>query len=317
MNKVNNSFLFKDIKNFFLFFSLIFIISSSIPILGSFTTMFLPLPIIFYSLKNGKQFGLFLLLVSVLIVFLFYGSSFDTLFFIAFLLIGYILSESLKIFTSIEKTILSTSIISALILALIMFLFCSLKNVSILSVFSNYITEVLNLFFEQYSKLDTNKSNLVLLQSYVDIFRILFLSLLPSTIMIFLTSVTIVEFLFIKWLLKKKKLFFPDFGNLNCWQTPHYLIWGAICSVVMLFFFRNIIGTIAINLILIFGFIYFLQGISIVTFYFDKKSIPFFFRFVIYFIILIQQIFVISIAFLGMFDVWFNFRKIDKIGEKK
>jgi uncharacterized protein YybS (DUF2232 family) len=58
--------------------------------------------------------------------------------------------------------------------------------------------------------------------------------------------------------------------------------------------------------------IYFIQGISIVSFYFDKRNFPRMLRGVLYGLIGIQQLFSLLVIGLGFFDLWIDFRRIDK-----
>ena len=57
--------------------------------------------------------------------------------------------------------------------------------------------------------------------------------------------------------------------------------------------------------------IYFFQGIAIVSFFFKKKEVPFFLKFFIYTLIVIQQIFALLVIGIGFFDTWFDFRKLN------
>ncbi len=63
------------------------------------------------------------------------------------------------------------------------------------------------------------------------------------------------------------------------------------------------------NIFLVICFIYLLQGLAIVSFFFQIKNVPNFFRFLFYFLIAVQQILMIPIAAIGLFDIWVDFRK--------
>jgi len=66
---------------------------------------------------------------------------------------------------------------------------------------------------------------------------------------------------------------------------------------------------IGINIFLAVCFVYLLQGLAIVSFLFQSKNVPLFFRTIFYFLIAVQQILVIPIAAIGLFNTWFDFRK--------
>ena len=56
--------------------------------------------------------------------------------------------------------------------------------------------------------------------------------------------------------------------------------------------------------------IYFFQGMGIVAFFFEKKQLPRSFRIMLYALIALQQVLLLVIIGLGVFDLWLNFRKI-------
>jgi uncharacterized protein YybS (DUF2232 family) len=52
------------------------------------------------------------------------------------------------------------------------------------------------------------------------------------------------------------------------------------------------------------------HGLSIVLFFFKKYNVPALTRYVIYLIIILQQLSMIILALMGLFDQWIDFRKI-------
>jgi uncharacterized protein YybS (DUF2232 family) len=71
------------------------------------------------------------------------------------------------------------------------------------------------------------------------------------------------------------------------------------------------IRLVGINGLLVLLTIYFLQGIAIVSFFFEKKNVPKGIRVFVYVMIGFQQIFLLVVICLGLFDMWINFRKIN------
>ena len=97
----------KDIVNGVLITSLIFFISVLIPIVGFVGALFIPLPVLFYRLKLGRNTGATIPIISSVIMIALIGDvSLDVLFFAGLLLIGFILGEMIELNLSIEKTML-------------------------------------------------------------------------------------------------------------------------------------------------------------------------------------------------------------------
>jgi len=109
-----------------------------------------------------------------------------------------------------------------------------------------------------------------------------------------------------------RSLNYPDFGPLNLWKAPEYLVWGVIGCGLALFLPHTAIKVIGINGLLILMTVYFFQGIAIVSFYFDKKRLPRFVRVFLYTLIALQQLILLAVIGLGFFDLWANFRRLGK-----
>jgi uncharacterized protein YybS (DUF2232 family) len=60
------------------------------------------------------------------------------------------------------------------------------------------------------------------------------------------------------------------------------------------------------------GVVYLFQGLAIVSYYFERWKLPRLFRTAAYAIILIQQFFTLGAMLLGLFDMWFDFRRLSR-----
>jgi uncharacterized protein YybS (DUF2232 family) len=119
----------------------------------------------------------------------------------------------------------------------------------------------------------------------------------------------------IRPLLVFRNLGYPDFGPLNQWKAPEYLVWAVIGCGLMLLIPDTSLKLLGINGLLILVTVYFFQGIAIVAFFFDKKKFPRFVRFILYSLIALQQLLLLVVIGMGFFDVWINFRKLRPVKE--
>jgi hypothetical protein len=69
---------------------------------------------------------------------------------------------------------------------------------------------------------------------------------------------------------------------------------------------------LGLNGVLVLTTIYFFQGIAIVSFFFEKKDFPPLLRYIFYGFIGMQLMMVWLVSGVGFFDMWFNFRKLEK-----
>jgi uncharacterized protein YybS (DUF2232 family) len=305
--------MIKDIINGVLITSLIFLISIFIPIIGFVAALFIPLPILFYRLKLGRITGAIVPAVtSLVVVVLIGGISLDILFFAELLLIGFILGELIELNLSIEKTILyacGSALLSGLI-ALIFF--SALSGTGIHTIVSQYVAKNLELTMVLYRNMGMPEESIQLISNSLDKIQRVLVMIIPALVSASTLLVIWISILLAKPILKNRSLFYPDFGPLNVWKAPEYLVWGVIGCGLSLFLPFETLKIIGLNGLLILMTVYFFQGIAIVSFYFNKKRFPRIIRIFLYTLIALQQLILLVVIGLGFFDLWFNFRRLGK-----
>ncbi|HYA42741.1 MAG TPA: DUF2232 domain-containing protein [Syntrophobacteraceae bacterium] len=100
--------------------------------------------------------------------------------------------------------------------------------------------------------------------------------------------------------------------KLTLWKTPEFIVWFAIAGGLMVLLPVSDIRMPGVNLLVVMGTIYFLQGLAIMAFYFERWKLPFFVKGFIYALLFLQQFASMATAALGLFDIWFDFRKLAK-----
>jgi uncharacterized protein YybS (DUF2232 family) len=303
----------RDIVNGVLFTSLIFFISVFIPIIGFFGALIIPLPILFYRLKLGRIIGVLVPIISGLILFILIGGiSPDILFFVELLVIGFILGELIESNHSIEKTILYATGAVWISGLTGLTVYSTLSGESIYAVVSAYIAKNLELAMVLYQNMGMSDENIALIDRFLLEIRPFIVQIIPAMVTASTLFVAWTNLLIARPLLKSRSLFCPDFGPLNMWKAPEYLVWVAIGCGLALFLPGRLFNSIGQNGLLILMTVYFFQGIAIVAFYFEKKRLPRFIRFFLYALIAVQHLILLAVIGLGFFDMWVNFRRLGK-----
>jgi uncharacterized protein YybS (DUF2232 family) len=302
----------KDIATGIAITSILFAASIKSPILGFFCTFLVPLPTFFYRSKFGRKIGIavpgFTIIAMIIIL---GGFTFDVFFFIELLLIGFVLSELIELKLSIEKTFIYACIVVLSSSILVVLFYSNITGIQVGSLVSTYIVKNLELTLELYKNMGMPEENIHMISSSMESFQYVLIRIFPalaiaSTLFIIWTSLMLA-----KPLLKTKNLFYTDFGQLNLWKTPEYLVWIAIACGILLLIPDRAVRLMGINGIIILMTIYFFQGMAIVSFYFAKKQFPRLLRFFLYSLIAIWQVILLIVVILGFFDIWFNFRKLE------
>lgn len=304
--------VFKDIATGIAITSILFAVSIKSPVLGFFCTFLVPLPTLFYRLKFGRKIGIAVPGFTIIALIIVLGRlSFDVFFFIELLLIGFVLSELIELKLSIEKTFIYTCTVVLFSSILVVLFYSNITGIQVGSLVSAYIVKNLELTLELYKNIGMPEENIHMISSSMESFQYVLIRIIPalaiaSTLFIIWTSLMLA-----KPLLKTKNLFYPDFGLLNLWKTPEYLVWIAIACGILILIPNKAVRLMGINGILILMTIYFFQGMAIVSFHFEKKQFPRLLRFFLYSLIVIQQVILLIVVILGFFDIWFNFRKLE------
>jgi len=90
------------------------------------------------------------------------------------------------------------------------------------------------------------------------------------------------------------------------------LVWIVILSGFALLLPVQQLQIIAMNALVVLGTIYLLQGLAIITFYFERWRLPRILQAIFYGFLVLQQFASLGAVLLGFFDIWFDFRRLSK-----
>jgi uncharacterized protein YybS (DUF2232 family) len=286
--------------------------SVKLPIVGFFCSLFLPLPILFYRSKLGRTTGLIVPAVSMIILTAVTGRfSLDIIFFIELFMLGFLMSELFELDMTVEKTVLFASGGIVLVSFIGLVLYSNLAGMNIYALVSSYVAANLEMTLSLYESMGVSEENIYALRESLDKIRYVFIRILPAMAIASSLFVTWSNLLIARPILKLKGLAIPDFGALNLWKAPDWIIWLLIGCGALILMPASSIKIVGLNGLLVLLTIYFFQGIAVVSFFFQKKRFPRALRLVFYFLIAVQQIFLLFIIGLGLFDMWINFRKLN------
>jgi uncharacterized protein YybS (DUF2232 family) len=172
-----------------------------------------------------------------------------------------------------------------------------------------YVASIIDANIKLYSQLPLAKEDIDFIKSNQQSITVGFTLIFPSLIAIISIFIVWLNVLIGKNVLSCAGILRPNLTTLAGWKAPDFFIWIFIISGGLNFVPNEDINFFALNLFLIICFIYLLQGFAIVSFIFQSKNVPIYFRFLFYFFIGVQQFLMIPIATAGLFDIWVDFRK--------
>jgi uncharacterized protein YybS (DUF2232 family) len=303
----NNPFLKQSLVLSFFIFAIFFV-----PVIGSFFLILLPMVLFVNGTVYGADKTAFVFLISFslllsLAMFLRLNVPFIAVFTMG--IAGLLIARCAVQNFSIEKTVIYPAIF---IIAAICFYFIYsgfMLSTEPWPLVKKYVAATIAENVKLYSQLPLKAEDIKYIQdnekNIVDGITQIF----PSLVIISAILAIWMNFLLGKDYLGRAGIFFTRFMALARWKSPDFMVWIFLVSGALFFLPNEDVNFVSWNVFPVVCFIYLLQGLAIVSFFFQMKNVPYFLRFLFYFLIAVQQILMIPIAAVGLFDIWIDFRK--------
>lgn len=294
---------------------LVFLVAAALPLSASFLLFVSPLPIVYYYSKLGRIPGLLLVLATVAVSVLTLEAVNRGGYIPLICLLGYlgiVLAEVLKRNVTIEKAMLA-SLIALSIPVLSMIAYTVIRSGD--APWRQTETYMISAIMENvklYSELGVPQEQITLIRDNAQQIAVFFINILPALGLISMAFCIWLNLLAARMIFYRQRLHFPDFGDLARWKCPEKLVWLVIASGGMMLIPDERIYYVGFNVLLICLFVYLLQGLAIIGFFFRRKRIPIFLRTLFYGLLVFQQIFILLVIAVGLFDLWLDFRKFNK-----
>lgn len=141
----------------------------------------------------------------------------------------------------------------------------------------------------------------------------------PGILIVSFVIVSVINYVATSAVLRRYNINIKPFLSFNELDLPWYYCWGAILGLVLVLVpptgqnFDKLVDIIGFNLIIIFGLLYLVLGISVLWGILERFKVPFIWRVSIF---IIQGLFfgfaILILPFLGLIDIWVNFRRLKR-----
>lgn len=130
----------------------------------------------------------------------------------------------------------------------------------------------------------------------------------PSLLLVALGSLAAINMAFLFRIAKRVLPELPQPESFLSFRNPDALVWVVITAGFAMLLPYPDISRIALNLLIVTGFVYFLQGLAVTLAFFRKISAPSLVRVIFWLFLAFQPYMVLAIAIIGIFDIWGEFR---------
>ncbi len=284
-----------------------------IPGVGILFTIFIPLSFLYYFIKLDTYSGITVVGASILIlsiISVLIGALWLPLILIQFSIISFLLSALFKRGIAVPKMIWIGTLAMFFINFLGILFWSFKKGMGPGQFLSSYITQQFEYISELYKNEGISADKLLTIKEYGNSLAQVAALIYPS-IMFLGCGVTVwLNVLLCHHLFQRSLDLTQESSDLHTWSSPEVLIWPYIGAGFSLFLFSGVIKLISINLFIVLCGIYAFQGFNILSFYLNKYRIQNLLKGLIYFFVFFQQICWILLLIAGLFDQWFNFRRL-------
>ena len=283
-----------------------------IPMVGLFVGIFTPLPTLLFFYRWGPPRGYWIpggagVAGSAVLVYL--GMA-DTLpYFLEMLFLGLFLGAAMRQNWSIEKTIGSSTLLVFAMGALIFWWVHSTGETGLLQSLEEDLRGAISETLRQYGAFSNEKQ---VLEQALQAIVPLMVRLLPGLALASALVVSWLNLMVARRYCLVHRLPLPPWEDWTMWKAPELLVWPLIGCGFALLVPGDLLKILGMNGLMVLGTIFLFQGLAVIAFYFDKWKLPRALRAILYAILLLQQFAALGVALSGLFDVWFDFRRLSR-----
>ncbi|HHW01395.1 MAG TPA: YybS family protein [Thermoanaerobacterales bacterium] len=293
---------------------IISLIALYVPVLGIFASLIWPVPIVILGIRHGLRTSILATAVAGIVVAMFQGfaQAFNVV--LGFGLLGVVMGWAIRKKFSPYKVLFvgsGASLVSEIALIVTTIYIMGFNPMQMeLSAMRDSITMVGNIYKNMGASPETVKQ---ILESYGKILDF-FAMAIPALLVMSSVVSAFLNYQVTKLILSRLGQKLEDFTPFWLWKLPDYTVFffllGVLMNLLEYYWPVGVLKSIGINLQLIFGFAFIIEGLSLVSYYMGRfnlnKILRVLFVFLIFFNPLVSQI----VLWAGMFDILFNFRKI-------
>jgi len=273
--------------------------------------MFTPVPLILLYLQRGKITGLITITAVGLALLVLVGPQLAIAFIAAYGIMAAAMAETTRLSFSFEKIVLISALVPAVLTLLMLFIGLAGEGGSSMKALEDTLKSEAESYIQVLEKSGETPEKLKEIRKSVEESIPTAARVFPSFILISALVGAVINFLAVRylWLRFYTRQYFEGM-DVSRWMLPDIMVWVLIASVGSMLFGPGISQMAGINLAIILLFLYFLQGLSVVTHILKSKKFPRWAWIIVFILIPLNPMFFGLVVGMGLFDIWVDFRKI-------
>ena len=273
--------------------------------------VFIPVPLILVYLQRGKIVGLLTITAVALALLMTVGPQLAIAFVMAYGIMAAAMAEGTRLALPFEKIILFSALATAVLTGLVVSAGMSDQEESSFKHLENTLRQEAEGYVPILEKSGESPKSIKDFRKFIDQMAPALARIFPAFILVSSLAGAVINFLAVRflWLRFYSRKYFEGI-EVARWILPDMLVWVLIGGVGSMFVGEGFLQTSGMNLVFILLFLYFLQGIAVVAHILTAKAFPKWVWIIVFFLILLNPLFMGLVMGLGLFVIWLDFRKI-------
>jgi uncharacterized protein YybS (DUF2232 family) len=287
---------------------ILFAAAGYVPVLGILVSLLAPTPILLVALRHGLLIGLVALGLSTLSLALLFGSLQSAIFFAEYGAMALAMAEAIRRQWSVEKTLLVSTAVPVVASGIVMALLFSSVDLDLVTV-KQHFEKDLSQALRQFLTEEGGPSEATLHAYVQEVFGTV-VQLLPAFFVLSTAAGVLLNYGVVRLLWRRLGGQPLPEVMLTQWKAPEACVWVLIAGGLCYFLPVPGMRMVGVNVLLLVSLVYLFQGLGVMVFYLNKTSVPSILRTLAYVFLVIQPLLLLGVAVFGLFDLWFDFRRI-------
>ncbi len=302
-------------KEFFLFLALILLslfVGFKIPIhiIGFFIIILTPVAITVFSLRHGLLSGTVLLFALLVLLSVWWGQMFGVTFFFEFGFLSLALAHGFKQKLTQEKIVLFAFLVNIVAAAALLGIMVTTQGISPKEYLTIEMDRQVGEINRAYEQMDLDSNQKAAIAEGSRRLKQFVLLAYPGMYISLSLFLVIANYIMSRIVLVKLGYIVADRTPFSRLLIPEGGVWGLIASILLWLLGLSALNVWGINAMLVFLAIYTAQGMAIGLFFWTNKRMTLIIKLLVAGTLIIQPVFMLLLFPLGLFDTWFDFRKI-------
>lgn len=307
MRLPGSELLFDAVKGGVLTLAL-FLAYITFPVLGLAAGIITPLPAMYYYFRRGAIAGVLILAITLSVLMVMGDASVPMLYLLQAGLTGIFLPFFYLQGKGAARAIAYSVGINFLLIVILALAYGFWSGTDLQGILLKGINSSTEQAVAIYSKQGLSPEDLELFTQGIRQAGSLIAQIFPALALVALGTIAALNMSVIIRLRAKRLPEIPEPEQFLSFRNPDMLVWVVIAAGFALLIPAADVGRAGLNVLVVCGFIYFLQGLAVVLAFFKRISVPSLARIIFWLVLAFQPYLVLAIAILGLFDIWGNFR---------